>query len=65
MSEKRNLTMMTDLYQLTMMYGYFRNHMAQNQSSTRKRADRVILHERAQRCPRAIRLRAYSRAFVH
>ena len=31
MSEKRNLTMMTDLYQLTMMYGYFRNHMAQNE----------------------------------
>ena len=30
MAEKRNLTMMTDLYQLTMMYGYFRNNMAQN-----------------------------------
>ena len=31
MAEKRNLTMMTDLYQLTMMYGYFRNNMAQNE----------------------------------
>lgn len=31
MSEKRNLTMMTDLYQLTMMYGYFKNHMAENE----------------------------------
>ena len=28
----RNLTMMTDLYQLTMMYGYFRHDMAQNQA---------------------------------
>jgi len=26
----RNLTMMTDLYQLTMMYGYFKNHMENN-----------------------------------
>ena len=28
----RNLTMMTDLYQLTMMYGYFRHGMAQNEA---------------------------------
>lgn len=27
----RNLTMMTDLYQLTMMYGYFREGMTQNE----------------------------------
>ena len=26
----RNLTMMTDLYQLTMMYGYYRHGMASN-----------------------------------
>lgn len=26
----RNFTMMTDLYQLTMMYGYFKNHMTDN-----------------------------------
>ena len=24
---ERNLTMMTDLYQLTMMYGYYKNNM--------------------------------------
>ena len=29
--DNRNLTMMTDLYQLTMMYGYFKNNMAQNE----------------------------------
>lgn len=28
----RNLTMMTDLYQLTMMYGYFRNGMSKNKA---------------------------------
>ena len=28
----RNLTMMTDLYQLTMMYGYFKHDMAGNQA---------------------------------
>lgn len=28
----RNLTMMTDLYQLTMMYGYFRNGMGENRA---------------------------------
>ncbi len=28
----RNLTMMTDLYQLTMMYGYFRHGMGQNRA---------------------------------
>ncbi|MDO4572776.1 MAG: nicotinate phosphoribosyltransferase, partial [Clostridia bacterium] len=28
----RNLTMMTDLYQLTMMYGYYREGMAQNEA---------------------------------
>ena len=27
----RNLTMLTDLYQLTMMYGYFKNGMTQNE----------------------------------
>lgn len=27
----RNLTMMTDLYQLTMMYGYFKNDMTKNE----------------------------------
>ena len=26
----RNLTMMTDLYQLTMMYGYFKHGMTKN-----------------------------------
>lgn len=31
MKDNRNLTMMTDLYQLTMMYGYFKNNMAQNE----------------------------------
>ncbi|MEG0767972.1 MAG: nicotinate phosphoribosyltransferase, partial [Clostridia bacterium] len=29
---QRNLTMMTDLYQLTMMYGYFRYHMGNNRA---------------------------------
>lgn len=28
----RNLTMMTDLYQLTMMYGYFKKGMAGNKA---------------------------------
>ncbi len=28
----RNLTMLTDLYQLTMMYGYFRHDMGQNEA---------------------------------
>ena len=28
----RNLTMMTDLYQLTMMYGYFKHGMAENEA---------------------------------
>ena len=28
----RNLTMMTDLYELTMMYGYYRHNMTQNQA---------------------------------
>ena len=27
---KRNLSMMTDLYQLTMMYGYYRKGMTDN-----------------------------------
>ena len=27
----RNLTMLTDLYQLTMMYGYFKNDMTRNE----------------------------------
>ena len=27
----RNLTMLTDLYQLTMMYGYFKSGMTQNE----------------------------------
>ena len=27
----RNLTMLTDLYQLTMMYGYYKNNMAKNE----------------------------------
>ncbi|MDL2318852.1 nicotinate phosphoribosyltransferase [Eubacteriales bacterium OttesenSCG-928-A19] len=30
--QPRNLTMLTDLYQLTMMYGYFRNGMGENRS---------------------------------
>lgn len=30
--EPRNLTMMTDLYQLTMMYGYFRHGMGENRA---------------------------------
>ena len=30
MQAQRNLTMMTDLYQLTMMYGYFRQGMGEN-----------------------------------
>ena len=29
---ERNLTMMTDLYQLTMMYGYFRKGMGENRA---------------------------------
>ena len=29
--QPRNLTMMTDLYQLTMMYGYFKHGMTQNE----------------------------------
>ena len=28
----RNLTMMTDLYQLTMMYGYYKFGMTKNQA---------------------------------
>ena len=28
----RNLTMMTDLYQLTMMYGYYKNNTHQRQA---------------------------------
>ena len=28
----RNLTMMTDLYQLTMMYGYYKHGMSQNEA---------------------------------
>ena len=32
MQQQRNLTMMTDLYQLTMMYGYFRHNMGENQA---------------------------------
>ena len=31
-SSERNLTMMTDLYQLTMMYGYFKHGMTQNEA---------------------------------
>lgn len=27
----RNLTLLTDLYQLTMMYGYFKNGMTENE----------------------------------
>ena len=30
--QPRNLTMMTDLYQLTMMYGYFKHGMTQNEA---------------------------------
>ena len=30
--EKRNLTMMTDLYELTMMYGYFSKGMYKNEA---------------------------------
>ena len=30
--QPRNLTMMTDLYQLTMMYGYFKHGMTKNQA---------------------------------
>ncbi|GHV27923.1 hypothetical protein FACS18948_6090 [Clostridia bacterium] len=32
MHESRNLTMMTDLYQLTMMYGYFKHGMGENRA---------------------------------
>ena len=31
-SSERNLTMMTDLYQLTMMYGYYRCGMDKNEA---------------------------------
>lgn len=31
----RNLTMMTDLYQLTMMYGYYKHGMSQNEAGIR------------------------------
>ena len=30
--QQRNLTMLTDLYQLTMMYGYFRHGMGENRA---------------------------------
>ena len=33
MDSLRNLTMMTDLYQLTMMYGYFRRGMGENRAA--------------------------------
>lgn len=32
MPQQRNLTMMTDLYQLTMMYGYFHHNMGENRA---------------------------------
>ncbi|MCL1964064.1 MAG: nicotinate phosphoribosyltransferase [Firmicutes bacterium] len=47
MEPPRNLTMMTDLYQLTMMYGYFRHGMGENLAVFDlfyRRADEEISH---------------------
>lgn len=49
---ERNLTMMTDLYQLTMMYGYFRKGMGENRAVFDlfyRRAGEEISHARGGR----------------